>query len=400
MNFVAVDVGASNTRYTSDTGKINIIPNNMVIMEPGKYVDIEPYDGDIENALEVEITKDGESEYFPVKALIGQMATRYSSNNERPNPLKHKHIQQINYISIITAVALSKISYQLDDDINLYLALPPTEVSRYRDVIKDNFLGSYEVNFVKANGGTSVKFNIVDVSSYEESFLAMLSYFFEMNGRVRESSQTYLKGNVLSLDIGSSTTDIAIVKDGRYIEKSGQTYKVGGSVALDVLSDLIRTEYGFELSVQDAEMVMEEGRLQMGSDYVIVGELVDEAKKELSARIIESLKTYFTKVGESPNSIKTAITSGGGSMQSQFIDDNGVIQVTSEPITKYITDMLKGICKGIKADPHGESPRLANISGLFIRAKVDMNKKKATAQQNAQTVQQATEQAPDQAGTN
>ena len=60
MNFVAVDLGASSTRFTSDSGKISVLPNNMVFLTPETTVDLQPYDGQIENALEVIIRKEGD----------------------------------------------------------------------------------------------------------------------------------------------------------------------------------------------------------------------------------------------------------------------------------------------------------------------------------------------------
>ena len=35
MNFVAADLGASGTRYVSNSGKIQVLPNNMVALDFG-----------------------------------------------------------------------------------------------------------------------------------------------------------------------------------------------------------------------------------------------------------------------------------------------------------------------------------------------------------------------------
>ena len=296
MSFVAVDIGASGTRFVSDQGKISAINNNMVFLQVGDEVDLEPYDNNIENALEVDIIKEEESEYFPVKALIGQMAERYSSNNERPSVMKNKHTQAINYISAITAVALSKIRFDLGEDIELYLALPPIEARTAKKHINNVLNGRYTVTFPKYNGGLTVEFNITSVSSFEESFMAMVSYFFEMNGLPRASSKKYMSGNILSLDIGASTTDLAIVKDGRYLDKSGQTYKTGGNIARDYLIDSIRAKYGFDIPVEDAETTMAEGRIQLGNTYEDVSDLVDEAKHNFARSVVNQMQGYFRQV--------------------------------------------------------------------------------------------------------
>ena len=375
MNFVAVDLGASSTRYTSDSGKISVLPNNMVILEPDARVDIQPYNDQIESALEVIIRKEGDSEFFPVKALIGQMAEGYSTNNERPSMLESKHKQRINYISAITAAAISRIKHDISDDICLYVALPPIEVKTAKDTVKSNFLGKYNVELPKYGGGVVVTVNIIDVECYEESFMAMLSYFFEMNGVPKEESKKYMTGNILSLDIGASTTDVAVVTDGRYLDKSGRTYKTGGNIARDTLIDLISGKYSFEPSLIGAEQAMSEGRLQMGNTYVNISEEVAIAKMECAKGIATSMQTYFRSIGIPIQSIRAIIVSGGGSMHSQYVNEDGEVIVTSEPMSKYITEAFKEICDGVVVESYGGSPRTANISGLFIRAKVDMKKR-------------------------
>lgn len=397
-NMVMVDIGASNTRYTS-TGKIGLVPNNMVMMDKDTVLDIMPDNPGILNALEVVITKKGDSEFFPVKVLIGRMADRFSGANERPNALKQKHEQRINHISIITAVALSKLEHNLDDNLKVYLALPPAEVSRFKDKVKSLLAGTYTVTFPKYNGGVSTTFTIADVACHEESFMAMLSWFFNLDGTVNAEHKEYLVGNVLSLDIGASTTDLAIIKNGSYLDKSGKTYRIGGNIALDNLIDYVRGIYNYEMPVETAERVMAEGRLQLGKNKIVVTELVDQAKKEFASRIIASIKNYFSQVNEPIQSISIIVVSGGGSMESQYVNESGANVVTSKSISSYITDMIKDVCDGVDAVSHSDAPRLANIRGLYLRAKIDAanaakQKAKAPVQAPVQTPVQAPVQAP------
>jgi hypothetical protein len=385
MNFVAVDIGASSTRFVSNNGKIRVLPNNMVFLEPNIFVDLEPYDNSVESALEVVITKEGDPENSNIKALIGQLAERFASNNVRPSVLVNKYSQKINYISVITAVALSKIEEGLEGPIYLYLALPPIEVRTAKDAVKQKFTGKYRVEFPKFRGGIKVEFEIADVSCYEESFMALLSYFFDLNGTLKEKAKKYLTGNILSLDIGASTTDLAILKNGRYLDKSGQTYKIGGNIARDYLRDLIRAQYGFDLPAEDAEVTMAEGRLQLGNTYVDIRDLVTEAKMNFAQAVVEQMQSYFRQVNIPIQTIRAIVVSGGGSMQSQYINENGEIIKTSEPMSYYITQSLKDVCPGVEVEPYGDEPRMANIRGLLIRAKVDIAKKSKMMNQKTQT---------------
>lgn len=380
MSFVAVDLGASNTRFVSDSGKISVMQNNMVIMPVNTVVDLQPYDDKIDSALEVEIYKEGESEFFPAKALIGQLADRYSSNNDRPSSNQNKHVQRINHISCITAIAISRMMYSLSDKISLFLALPPVEAKTSKEQVTEKFIGTYLVKFPKIGNGIDITFTITDVCCYEESCMAALSYFFKIDGTLKEEARKYLTGNVLSLDIGASTTDLTIIRNGKYIDKSGQTYKIGGNIARDYIIDEVRAQYEFELPLNEADTVMAEGRLQLGNGYKDVSEIVASAKMAYAKSVIANMQNYFRKVDIPIQSIRAIIVSGGGSLQSQYVSTFGDVVKTSEPMSYYITSALKSICDGVEVESYGDSPRLANITGLYIRAKFEMQKRaKSTA---------------------
>lgn len=377
MNFVAIDLGASSTRYVSNTGKIDVLPNNMVYVKEETMVDQEPYSGEVEAALDVTIEYSQESDYFPCRVLVGQMAERYSPTNIKPSLMTNKHTQKINYVSAVLAMAVSKMRYGLSDDLQLYLAMPPVEAKSAKEIVKKNLVGKYTVRFNKMNN-TEVKFEITDVNIYEESFMAMLAYFFDTSGKVREQAKQFANGNILSMDIGASTTDLAIVQNMRYLEKSGQTYKIGGNIARDSLMDSIREEYGFDAPIDMAELVMAEGRIQMGNTYQDCSEKVRDAKRAFAEQIVEQIQGYFRKVNIPIQTIRAIVVSGGGSMSGQYIADGEVV-TTSEPMSYFITEALNNVCPGVAVEQFSDNPRMANITGLFIRANIDIRRKMASA---------------------
>lgn len=378
MEFVALDLGASSTRYVSNNGKVGILPNNMVFLPMEARVDLEPYNDEIEGALDVTIECDKESEHFPVRVLIGSMAERYSPTNVRPSVLMNKYMQQINYVSAVVASAVSKIKNNLGDNLLLYMALPPIEVSIGKDKVKESLIGRYKVTFNKLN--KTVEFNIVDVTCFEESFMAILSYFFDVNGKLREKAKKYSTGNILSLDIGASTTDLVVVSDMKYIERSGQTYKTGGNVAREFLRDDLRALYGYDVPEELADMAMAEGRIQMGNRYEDISKYVEAAKQKFAAQVVEQMQSYFRKVNIPIQSIRAIIVSGGGSMRSEYVDESDNVVITSEPMSYYITKELNKVCPGVEVESHIDA-RLANIYGLFIRANIDLRKRMAMQKQ-------------------
>lgn len=382
MSFVAVDLGASSTRYVSNSGVIGVLPNNMVVLPDMNQSLISPDNSDIESCLELTIVKEGgdSANHFPINVLVGIMAERHRNMDERPGVNSRKYQQRINYISAVLVCAVSKLKFELSDNLDLYIAVPPIEIHEAQEAFNRDLVGMYTVTFPKYLGGTVVRFTIDKVSTYEESFMASTSFFFNMNGVPKENAKKYLSGNVLSLDIGASTTDIAIIKNGRYLDKSGQTYGIGGNVARDNLIDQINGRYSMELPLGDAERTIAEGRVQQGNSFEDVSDLVNLAKTDLAKQLISYMQTYFKRINIPIQTINAIIVSGGGSMQSQYVSDDGEIVKTTEPMSYFVTQELLSWSKGTEVVEYGEEARFANVKGLFIRAKVDEAKRKTAAQ--------------------
>lgn len=389
MSFVAVDIGASSTRYVNERGQINVAPNNMVLFDTDELSRVNPDTSELEDCLEVYIRKVNgpECPHFPAHFLAGFMAEKYSSNNIRPSALMPKHNQRINYLSLIMSCALSKIKYPMEDMISLYFTVPPLQVDATIETMAPMLPGTYEVHlpkYINKNGqGTVVTFTIKDdIVIKEEAFMAITSFFFNMNGTLKPQYQSILPGNTMSIDIGATTTDLVAAKLGRYLEHSGDTYQLGGNIARSYLTDAIRKKFTIEIPVDSADIIMREGRMQLGATYVDVSDIVSSAKKELAQKIIANLGDYFGKIGIPISQFSAFVVSGGGSIQSQYVNENGEIVKTSEPMSYYVAEELKNICKTISVIPYGDDSRMANIKGMFIYA--SMYEAKKLAQQQAQ----------------
>lgn len=369
-DFVCVDCGASSTRYTSTQGNIGVLPNNMVILPIDTHIEMESYEGDIEDVLDVTIEATNGNNFFPCRALVGLLAERYSKNNIRPNAMMNKTDQITTYISIILAAAVKKVKENLSDDINLYITLPPVEAKFVKQKAIDGLTGEFTVKFNQS--GRVVKLNIKSVNVFAESYMSIMSFFFEMNGSTREAAKPYRDGIVLSLDIGASTTDLAVVKDKRFLDKTGYTIKAGGNITRANFQEYVKGVYGYDISIPSAEKAIAEGRVQVGSTYQDCGEAVNTSKGVLASTIVNEIQTYFTSVGIPLQEVKAVCVSGGGSLSGMYLNSDGQYVSTSRPVSDFIMDELHKICPSVDVIPYGDESRLANIKGLFIRANVDI----------------------------
>ena len=387
MSFVAVDLGASGTRYTNNCGKFATIPNNVIFLEKENkvtgekeinmdFIDMEVTSGDIMDSLEIVVEHPNDpTGFFPMHVLMGNIAERHRTTPEYPQVGVNKHAQRINYLSAVVAMALSQIQHGVTGDINLYIAVPPSQITEAKAEFGKGLTGQFTVTFPKFNGGTTVTINVVSVKCAEESTMAILSYFFGLDGKPKAESAKYLKGTVLSMDIGASTTDLAIIKNGRFLEKSGRTYPNGGNIARDYLIDAAMGKLNYPLGLEDATMAMAEGRLQFGDQYIEITELLDEAKEEVARNLVTYMDAYFQRTQIPMQAINAIVVSGGGSMKSQYIGDDNEPHITSKPLSEFITKALANKCSGVAVVNHSDNPRFANIYGLYIKAQLDAMRK-------------------------
>lgn len=396
-SFVGIDLGASNTRYVSDNGVFHEVENNVKEVAIGENIRIKPWQGDgdtpekreeetVHGNLDVEIYRlSGETKHIRAGAryLVGSLATRIGASS-RPTGLQNKAEQSINYTNAILATALSKLLMgETDGLVNAYIALPPVELSNRSTseaTLKEELVGDYRVKFNTL--GKEVSFSITSVTCVEESFLTLIAFFFNIQGGFRVDALPFKNGNVLGIDIGASTTDLAVVKNAKFVDKSGQTYKLGGNFVLDWIADGIRAKYGYDAEADELQRAVETGKIRQGATLIDVSDLVIEGKKEFAVKLVDMMQSYFIKIAMQPHTFVGIIVGGGGSMASKYIDESGAEFVTSRAMSEYIWDEFKNICPSVPVEPVSDDPRHANITGLFIRALVDkLAKQRALAEQ-------------------
>lgn len=389
-DFVALDLGASTTRTTSANGKIYEIPNDMVFVQESTVVDLTPYEnGDDKHdkfisSMDITIRKisGGACEHFPCRVLVGEIAERYSPVYERPSVLKNKSQQRINYVSAIVAAAHQKIVAGNSDRVDLYIALPPVEIGYSKYKVADKLTGKFEVVLNKC-GKQTVILDIASVTCVEESFMALVSFFFDMNGRKTPMADKYGDGYILSLDIGASTTDVCIVKNMRYVEKSGQTIKTGVNVIQANISNVVRGEYGYDPTQEVLETITETGRMMVGNTYVDMSQHLHTAKMEFAKTVIEQLQSYFRLTNIPLQTVRAIVVSGGGSIESGYKNEEGSFVSTCKSVSHYVSSDLKDTVPGIDIVCVEVEPRWANIKGVFIRASMINAKKRKEAMQAA-----------------
>ena len=387
MLYVCTDQGASSTRFSVNNSKVYKNPNNFIGVGIDDDIRHSPYSSDFVDNMDLTISKDGDSDFFPKRVLGGTLAERYSSSSAKPSMLSNKSRQPVNYYSIISSVVNSiMISEDAEDikepvDVACYMCLPPVEVTSNNDnedYVKNQLIGSYRVKLNKMD--REIEFNIKEVNVYAESVLAVVAFLFNQDATQRTEMAKYNKGYILGFDLGASTADLVLIKDRRFIEHSGYTCKLGGNIIDDLMRSEIRRKFGTEVSNDDIREAVRTGRLPYGSSYKDVSEELKRCKKQYAGMLFEKIETYFATNNLGLQSIKAVFISGGGSMQSSYIDENSKEVVTSPSVGEYIDEKIKEVCDSIDMvlSP-SVNPRECNIVGLILSMNAQRKKNKAKA---------------------
>lgn len=375
--YVCVDLGASSTRVATSDRLVHEIPNNVRVIPLNEDThmtvwDAATYEESVLNALDVTVMRhEGANQYLEAEQryLVGTIADRYGST-VRPNGMEPKHKQVINYQNAILAIAFEWLmtpqTYSnpgVATPIEVFVALPPIECKGSEKIFQDNLKGTYTVQFNSLS--TAVTFQIADVKCKEESLLSLMNFFFNSNGSLRQENIKYRNGNSLSIDIGASTTDLAVMVNGKYLEKSGFTIPIGGNQIRDFVMNEIQMAYSFMPQITEADYVVKTGMLRLGAQEVDFSQQLRRAKEEFAIQLKDRLNSYFKQIGMSLASFMCITVGGGGSLHS-CVGQGDAMNITTPALSEIIMAELHKQCPTVDVIPAPGNPRHANINGLLV----------------------------------
>lgn len=398
MSFVDIDLGASDTRYVGNNKIIRILPNRIAFDTnngPNGFtpVELEVDNPDkIESCLEFIVTKDEsgvadaeKSTYFPMHFLMGSIAERSGLPFVSPVKDKHKTNQIVNYASMIACMTMTKILDNIDDDeTTLGICLPythttPDDIAKY----KREITGKFEVFLPKYKGGTTISINVTKAGYATEGVVSILSFFMNTDSIDNRGEDPFVKENkkysnpnyyTVSIDIGHSTTDFAVFKGSSLINSTVNTVNEGGiSLVSAVTKALSKKEYGF--SDSEIAEALSEGRIRIGASdrYIEFYDELKDAKEKLANSIYERMSKWFDEIGDiQAYKIGLVIVSGGGSLSSGYIDENGEFHETVPSIVDIMKDKIHDKFPGADIKRHSDDARMANIKGIFANSMIKL----------------------------
>ena len=184
-----------------------------------------------------------------------------------------------------------------DVDVVVGLPLKQHQNKRIVEEIKEKYQGVFEFKYVANNNVRDIIYNVNSVKVFPECLGAFYSINEDMTNR-----------DVLLLDIGGGTVNIALFVDGEYEDST--TLDFGTIDILNAISDKAKVgKEGANFSSEDIIKYMKRGKITWDNiiDHM---EYVDEIINKFSDRIINQIKAKFTLY----KSYEIMLSGGGADM--------------------------------------------------------------------------------------
>ena len=350
-----------------DPGRLN----NKLFMEDKKIINmnaicngyerriLEEETGELKNYLDVEVYKDEE---YLGRYFVGGMAYRFNRGDLRwsANGIPKFHdIENGNdeIIKLVTHLALAQ--YEPGQEKQVYFRLgtgAPTEEYFEKPDLLASFSAAlrheYRVAFKHPlHGGAVVKVKIPEVHFKPEGTASVVSMCYTDELQHKREIQKYLeKGYIIGMNIGSSTTDVAIMNSKMEFESAGFFgIPVGSSNALNEIRSLLYTDYGYDVTKVKLDYLIRNYQRIKYKGQVI--ELEEIAKRPIR-NLISLLKTKFYDQIE---------------MKGIELGEAGALFASGGTVllaAKELETFIHGVQTAISVDPLFEDAR-----GYFLEAK-------------------------------
>lgn len=363
---VLVDLGNSETRaYIIVNGKAKEIKlsNRFAVMEENAKVQPE-----YNNTNSTVFMFD--NDYIANGEIVDM---EYISSCMRPVAFERKTNQVVSMYSLnlILIKAVNMVSGQLgvkpidiEWHFNVSVLIPPTEHDMMKEKMEKQVRRISSLTSCTPISYKNLPIILDGVKVMPESLVAFTSAMFKENteGKLEivAENKKFQKGYIFIMDIGAGTTDVAMVKNSKFMLSTKQSFDKGGNRVENDCKRLIYSEYGF--SPSDMTSVITRGILEDGNDMHDVSKLLDKAKDMYAKNIMNDIRGYLENLAIPVREIRGLLLVGGGTMPTMRDD----IEV-SKPMSAPILELFKDLSPSIElVNLNGVSPREANIEGLRL----------------------------------
>lgn len=288
----------------------------------------------------------------------------YEAKCEQPVTSLTLSLAFIKIISLLS-IELQRSPRDVDWVFNVGVLVPATEHQNKSKAMEQLVRSISSVSSLLPDNFT-VPITINKVVVLPEGLVSYTSAMFEfINDKpvVVTENKKFKTGYVLVVDIGAGTTDVAFVKDGRFVSSTKESFKKGGYFVTQRCASLIGSKYGYVPS--DMSEVIRTALLIDGGIEHDISDLLNQAKDQYVQTIAGLIRSYIEGLNISLREVKGILAVGGGTLP--VIRDS---EIVSPSLSYSLINFLKKLAPNIElVGLHGIDPRLSNLEGLHILCK-------------------------------
>ena len=392
---ILIDLGNSESRFRviheNKTISHTIIKRNEFAKLSQKYTIPSRYLNESSTILKIDaahvddifIENENENEENKKTRLIANgiiVEREFMNRSVRPTALNTKTSQKVTFWTLRLAFQeammyladyYKKKPENIDFTFDVGVLLPPVEEDMYGLDMCEKIK---EIKHIETTVPYALKkeFEINKVFTLAEGISSFMGVMYEVDKGelvLKEKNKRFEKGYVIIIDIGSGTTDALVILNSELVERSRNTFELGGNTILALLDKDIQSEYKHVLTEREKEELLKTGTFIIGDGKKInFIEEINEGKEYYSDMLQKKIITMLEGLNISLMSIKGILVCGGGALPiTESVVKNGtpedkiISPSMSEVLRKYLHDLNQELFDVSLGDLN---PRLTNLLGL------------------------------------
>lgn len=250
--------------------------------------------------------------------ILGKLAEDMSSTHQSLASDSLKVVQEEFYLNILGVIYSTLLEQKISsDDLTIGVLVPPRD---YFNDLKEVLFGvlAREITITNNTTGDKVVVNLTRdrIIVKPESVVSFIACFVNDQNELTEVGEKYGHLLNISIDMGHSTTDLAIMEDFKPKKNSFKTLDFATTQLLGYLAEEIQRKFnGYIPPERELVKAFHTGKLTTGATEQWVGEELTLANKRFATDLYDAVFKYLTTHNLRFQQVAAFMFNGGGSVE-------------------------------------------------------------------------------------
>ena len=183
--------------------------------------------------------------------------------------------------------------YVKDEEVSIVTGLPVNDF-KLAKTLEDNLVGVKKFGF--GSHKERLKINVKKVIVIPQSAGAYFSYILNDEGEILKDKANVAQGTTMVIDVGYKTSDIIVMRNGKYISKQSSTVEFGMKDVHRELIRKIKRDYDVKYDFSEMDKICRDKKISvMGREYNIEY-LISQCEKPVARSIIDHINLFIPDI--------------------------------------------------------------------------------------------------------